>query len=32
MGRFKEGHEGACGKPPTPLLENGDSTVNKIIL
>ena len=20
MGRFKEGHKGACGKPPTPLL------------
>ena len=31
-GEVKEGHEGACGKPPTPLLENEDSTVSRIIL
>ena len=27
---FKEGHKGACGTPPTPLLMNEDSTVNMI--
>jgi len=29
---FKEGHKGACGKPPTPLLKNEDSTVIRIII